>query len=323
MAASLLSLLVLGSSIPFANADAFDAGKTADAIYQAAQQSSVQQHQATPSQPATSTPSTGSSSAGNSGYSGSSNSGYSGGSSYSGDSSSGLSDNSGDDDDDDWMPKSQHNSSNSNTDSDDDDDTPSESHHHRDSHHEDSGMSDKQKAALKAERYLEKVREKLALKVAKNNDGGAWVLRHSYENQLQVIKNGSKTAQTRALQVQLSGELNQLQAAHDNRVKVFNQEIDKLPNSHRTDLQAVNLQDSIDYEDAKLARKQAVVRKKYAKQIRAINPVNRQKAMKQAKKAYYRQLKDKGLVDPYKLQKQNRHAWKHAQAVADEMREDY
>ena len=105
MAASLLSLLVLGSSIPFANADAFDAGKTADAIYQAAQQSSVQQHQATPSQPATSTPSTGSSSAGNSGYSGGSNSGYSGGSSYSGDSSSGLSDNSGDDDDDDGGPK--------------------------------------------------------------------------------------------------------------------------------------------------------------------------------------------------------------------------
>ena len=42
-----------------------------------------------------------------------------------------------------------------------------------------------------------------------------------------------------------------------------------------------------------------------------------------SKNEYYKQLKDKGLVDPYKLQKDNRDAWQAAQTKAQEMREDY
>src|SRR5699024_10166899 len=70
--------------------------------------------------------------------------------------------------------------------------SPSASSHH--SH----GLSDRQKAEIRANNYLAKVRRKLALRTAQNNDGGACELRHSYVNQLQVINNGSRTAQTRA-----------------------------------------------------------------------------------------------------------------------------
>lgn len=191
------------------------------------------------------------------------------------------------------------------------------------SHRRHRELSPKEKAAIRADNYLAKVRAKLALRTAENNDGGAWDLRHSYENQLQVIKQGSRTAQTRALQVQLSGELNQLQTAHDKRVALFNQKIDQLANNHSTDTQAVRLQDAIDYEDAKLSQKQTALRKSYAKQIKNINPVNKQKAVKKAKQAYRRQLKEKGLKDPYKLQKENRQAWQKAQEKAKVMREDY
>lgn len=184
-------------------------------------------------------------------------------------------------------------------------------------------LSPKEKAAIRADNYLAKMRAKLALRTAENNDGGAWDLRHSYENQLQVIKQGSRTAQTRALQVQLSGELNQLQTAHDKRVALFNQKIDQLANNHGTDTEAVHLQDAIDYEDAKLSQKQTALRKSYAKQIKNINPVNKKKAVKKAKQAYRRQLKEKGLKDPYKLQTENRHAWQKAQEKAKVMREDY
>ena len=189
--------------------------------------------------------------------------------------------------------------------------------------HANSEATAKAKAANKANAYLAKVREKLALKTAKNNDGGAWELRHSYENQLQVINNGTKTAQTRALQVQLSGELDQLQAVHDRHVDTFNQQIDALANDHSTDEQAVRLQDSIDYEDAQLAQKQEKVRKQFYKRIKAINPVHKKQAIREAKNEYHKQLKDKGLVDPYKLQKDNRDAWQAAQTKAQEMREDY
>lgn len=191
------------------------------------------------------------------------------------------------------------------------------------SSHRFRGLSDRQKAEIRASNYLAKVRQKLALRTAQNNDGGAWELRHSYENQLQVINNGSRTAQIRALQVQLSGELDQLQAVHDRHVDTFNNEIDQLPNDHSTDKRAVDLQDSIDYEDAQLAIKQDKARKKFAKEIKAINPVNKKKAQKRAKDEYKRELKEKGLKDPYALEKSNREAWKKAQAHAEVLRNDY
>ena len=191
------------------------------------------------------------------------------------------------------------------------------------SSHRFRGLSDRQKAEIRANNYLAKVRQKLALRTAQNNDGGAWELRHSYENQLQVINNGSRTAQIRALQVQLSGELDQLQAVHDRHVDTFNNEIDQLPNDHSTDKRAVDLQDSIDYEDAQLAIKQDKARKKFAKEIKAINLVNKKKAQKRAKDEYKRELKEKGLKDPYALEKSNREAWKKAQAHAEVLRNDY
>lgn len=184
-------------------------------------------------------------------------------------------------------------------------------------------VSAKEKAARRANAYLASVRQKIATRTANNNDGGAWDLRHAYEDQLRVIANGTRTAQTRALQVQLSGELNQLQTDHDRHVAAFNQEIDKLPDNHSTDTKAVNLQDAIDYEDAKLAKKQVQARKENAQAIKHINPVHKKQAKRKAKREYYKQLKAKGLKDPYALQRENKRTWKQALKHAQEIREDY
>ena len=314
----LISLSILGSGGLLAKADGLNASETADSIFRAAQQNQVQQqvqqqtnhqqyHPATSSSPVRSgNDSSASSSSDN----------------------AGLSNNNDDDDfndssDDDDSPKLSNNDSHS-----DDSDMSTESsvkHSTGSHHHEDHSirLTPKQKAEQRAERYLAKVRQRIALRTAQNNDGGAWELRHSYENQLQVIKNGSRTAQTRALQVQLSGELNQLQVAHDKRVNAFNKQIDQLPNNHSTDTQAVQLQDAIDYEDANLARRQSQARRKIMKRIRAINPVNKKKARRDAKNDYKRQLREKGLTDPYELHRKNRHLWARAQEKAAEIREDY
>lgn len=317
----LISLSILGSGGLLAKADGLNASETADSIFRAAQQQQVQQQAQQQAQQQTNHqqyhPATNSSPvrSGNDGSASSSND------------NAGLSDN--DDDsfdnssDDDDSPGLSNNDSHS-----DNSDMPTKSsvnhstgsHHHEDHSNE---LTPKQKAEQRAERYLAKVRQRIALRTAQNNDGGAWELRHSYENQLQVIKNGSRTAQTRALQVQLSGELNQLQVAHDKRVDAFNKQINQLPNNHSTDMQAVRLQDAIDYEDANLARRQSQARHKIMKRIRAINPVNKKKALRDAKNDYKRQLREQGLIDPYKLQRENRHLWAHAQKKATEIREDY
>lgn len=319
-ASVLTSFILLNAGSLIVRADDFDANQIADSIYREAQRQSINNSQSSSSNNYNSGNSTGRSQSGSQSYgpsrpastndyssSSSTNNDDNYGAGLSGNDSSSNSDDFGDDDNDDTStasstPKHSHSSG-------------SVEHHHE--------LSPKQKAAIKAANYLAKVRAKLALRTAENNDGGAWDLRHSYENQLQVIKQGSRTAQTRALQVQLSGELNQLQTAHDKRVALFNQKIDQLANNHDTDTEAVHLQDAIDYEDAKLSQKQTALRKSYAKQIRNINPVNRKKAVKRAKAAYRRQLKEKGLKDPYKLQKENRRAWKKAQARAKVIREDY
>lgn len=323
------SLLVTASALAgtglFAKADGLDAGQTADSIFRAAQQQQVQNQQSNNNQqyhPATNSTAV---------RSGTNDDASDNAGSSTGSSNAGLSDNNSNDDDgitwDDadsgpGLSDNDEGSSNSSSHN-DDDDTPKESHH--ETHHQSHvpSLTPKQKAAQRADQYLAKVRQKIALRTAQNNDGGAWALRHSYENQLQVIKNGSRTAQTRALQVQLSGELNQLQVAHDQRVNTFNQQIDQLPNNHSTDAQAVKLQDSIDYEDAMLAQKQSQARRKILKRIKAINPVHRKKAVRDAKRDYHEQLRDKGLVDPYKLQSQNRKMWQEAQKKAAEIREDY
>lgn len=318
-ASVLASFILLNSGSLLIRADDFNADQIADSIYREAQRQSINNNQSAsnansyagnsaPHSPASSSAASPSRPASSSDYSASSTSDDT-------DDDAGLSGNnaSGSDDFGDDTDSSAGVSStpkHSSTES-------SSSHSHR------RELSPKEKAAIRADNYLAKVRAKLALRTAENNDGGAWDLRHSYENQLQVIKQGSRTAQTRALQVQLSGELNQLQTAHDKRVALFNQKIDQLPNNHSTDTQAVRLQDAIDYEDAKLSQKQTALRKSYAKQIKNINPVNKQKALKKAKQAYHRQLKEKGLKDPYQLQKANRQAWKHAQEKAKVMREDY
>ena len=321
----LVTASVLAGTGLFAKADGLDAGQTADSIFRAAQQQQVQNQQSNNNQqyhPATNNTPV---------RSGTNDDASDDAGSNTGSNNAGLSDNNSSEDDgitwDDadsgpGLSDNDEGSSNSSSHN-DDDDTPKESHH--ETHHQSHApsLSPKQKAAMKADRYLAKVRQKIALRTAQNNDGGAWALRHSYENQLQVIKNGSRTAQTRALQVQLSGELNQLQVAHDQRVNTFNQQIDQLPNNHATDAQAVKLQDSIDYEDAMLAQKQSQARRKILKRIKAINPVHRKKAVRDAKRDYHEQLRDKGLVDPYKLQSQNRKIWQEAQKKAAEMREDY
>lgn len=319
---------VVASSGLLAEADGLDVGQTADSIFRAAQQQQVQQQQnsndqqyqpATNNAPVRSGDTTNNASSGGNVRSDDSNT------------SAGLSNNNSDSDDDSWGGSSDPGLSNNDTSSagksssgirSSDSSVPSY-HASKRSLSKTTDLSPKQKAEIKADNYLAKVRQRIALKTAQNNDGGAWALRHSYENQLEVIKNGSRTAQTRALQVQLSGELDQLQVAHDQRVNTFNQKIDQLANDHDTDTQAVNLQDAIDYEDAKLAIKQADARKKIMKRIKAINPVNKKKAQSDAKRDYNQQLKEKGLTDPYKLQKQNRQLWQQAQEKADEMRSDY
>lgn len=328
---ALISSVVLGTGgVLIGKADGLDAGKTADSIFQAAQQEQVRQQ-------------TNSANSGNSsnvnqssnnnnitpGYHPSVNRNNNEGTTIAGNtvnnnekspSNRSSYDNYYENDSDDGNNDSDApDASNSST------STSHDTGHDNDSSrgYRNSEASAKARAENKANAYLAKVREKLALKTAKNNDGGAWELRHSYENQLQVINNGTKTAQTRALQVQLSGELDQLQAVHDRHVDTFNQQIDALPNDHSTDQQAVRLQDSIDYEDAQLAQKQEKVRKQFYKRIKAINPVHKKQAIREAKNEYYKQLKDKGLVDPYKLQKDNRDAWQAAQTKAQEMREDY
>lgn len=319
---------VIASSGLLVKADDLDAGQTADSIFKAAQQQHVQQQQNNSNQqyqPATNNAPV---------RSGNTTSSVNNNGSVSNDdsnTSAGLSNNNSDSDDDSWGGSSDPGLSNNDTSS----AAKSSSsvkgsgssipsyHTSKGSSTKTSDLSPKQKAEIKADNYLAKVRQRIALRTAQNNDGGAWALRHSYENQLEVIKNGSRTAQTRALQVQLSGELDQLQVAHDQRVNTFNQKINQLPNNHDTDTQAVDLQDAIDYEDAKLAIKQADARKKIMKRIKAINPVNKKKAQNDAKRDYNQQLKEKGLTDPYKLQKQNRQLWQQAQEKADEMRSDY
>lgn len=327
---ALISSIVLGTSgALIGKADGLDAGKTADSIFQAAQQEQVKQQtnaanngnnsnvnqssnskNFTPSyQPSANQNSNVGTTTANNTVNNSEKS-PSNRSSYDNYYENGVDD--GDSD----LTTDGASSSSSGT-------SHSDSANNRSKRYENSEATAKAKASNKANAYLAKVREKLALKTAKNNDGGAWELRHSYENQLQVINNGTKTAQTRALQVQLSGELDQLQAVHDRHVDTFNQQIDALANDHSTDEQAVRLQDSIDYEDAQLAQKQEKVRKQFYKRIKAINPVHKKQAIREAKNEYHKQLKDKGLVDPYKLQKDNRDAWQAAQTKAQEMREDY
>lgn len=319
---------VVASSGLLAEADGLDVGQTADSIFRAAQQQQVQQQQnsnnqqyqpATNNAPVRSGDTT--SSVNNSGSASNDDS----------NTSAGLSNNNSDTDDDSWGGSSDPGLSNNDTSSaakrssnvKNSDSSVSSYRAPKRSSAKTTDLSPKQKAEIKADNYLAKVRQRIALRTAQNNDGGAWALRHSYENQLEVIKNGSRTAQTRALQVQLSGELDQLQVAHDQRVNTFNQKINQLPNNHDTDTQAVDLQDAIDYEDAKLAIKQSDARKKIMKRIKAINPVNKKKAQSDAKRDYNQQLKEKGLTDPYKLQKQNRQLWQQAQEKADEMRSDY
>lgn len=317
-ASVLASFILLNSGSLLIRADDFNADQIADSIYREAQRQSINNNQ----------------SAGNANsYAGNSAQHSQASSSAAGPSRPAASSNysaSSTDDDNEDAGLSGNNSSSSDDFGADNDSSTSVSSTPKHSSNESSSshshrreLSPKEKAAIRADNYLAKIRAKLALRTAENNDGGAWDLRHSYENQLQVIKQGSRTAQTRALQVQLSGELNQLQTAHDKRVALFNQKIDQLPNNHSTDTQAVRLQDAIDYEDAKLSQKQTALRKSYAKQIKNINPVNKQKALKKAKQAYRRQLKEKGLKDPYQLQKVNRQAWQRAQEKAKVMREDY
>lgn len=323
-----------------AHADDFDAAKTANSIFQEAQRQSVQQQNQAP---ATSNSSPARSTSGNQGYYQSTPSNRGNGSTSSAEQPSNnrtIGQNSIDTSDA-GTPSNGYGGSND-FQYDTDDNGPSNSKINTSdaslsdgstgrSHDSSSsgssrrfrGLSDRQKAENRANNYLAKVRQKLTLRTAQNNDGGAWELRHSYENQLQVINNGSRTAQIRALQVQLSGELDQLQAVHDRHVDTFNNEIDQLPNDHSTDKRAVDLQDSIDYEDAQLAIKQDKARKKFAKEIKAINPVNKKKAQKRAKDEYKRELKEKGLKDPYALEKSNREAWKKAQAHAEVLRNDY
>ena len=323
-----------------AHADDFDAAKTANSIFQEAQRQSVQQQNQAP---ATSNSSPARSTSGNQGYYQSTPSNRGNGSTSSAEQPSNnrtIGQNSIDTSDA-GTPSNGYGGSND-FQYDTDDNGPSNSKINTSdaslgdgttgksrssspsgSSHRFRGLSDRQKAEIRANNYLAKVRQKLALRTAQNNDGGAWELRHSYENQLQVINNGSRTAQIRALQVQLSGELDQLQAVHDRHVDTFNNEIDQLPNDHSTDKRAVDLQDSIDYEDAQLAIKQDKARKKFAKEIKAINLVNKKKAQKRAKGEYKRELKEKGLKDPYALEKSNRDAWKKAQAHAEVLRNDY
>lgn len=319
-ASVLASFILLNAGSLLVRADDFNADQIADSIYREAQRQSINNNQ---------------SSGNTSSYNGNSVSHNQSSSPSYGPSRPAASSNyssigNNDDDDNNDAGLSGNNSSSSDDFGDDNDSSTSVSSTPKHSHSESSSshshhreLSPKEKAAIRADNYLAKIRAKLALRTAENNDGGAWDLRHSYENQLQVIKQGSRTAQTRALQVQLSGELNQLQTAHDKRVALFNQKIDQLPNNHSTDMEAVHLQDAIDYEDAKLSEKQTALRKSYAKQIKNINPVNKKKAVKKAKQAYRRQLKEKGLKDPYKLQKENRQAWQKAQEKAKVMREDY
>lgn len=335
---ALLSIMVPVGLL--AHADDFDAAKTANSIFQEAQRQSVQQQNQAP---ATSNPSPSRSTSGNQGYyqSTPSNRGNGSTSSTEQPSDSRATTQNNIDTSNAGTPSSGYGGSND-FQYDTDDDGPSKSKINTSdaslsdgstgrsrgssssgSSHRSRGLSDRQKAEIRANNYLAKVRQKLALRTAQNNDGGAWELRHSYENQLQVINNGSRTAQTRALQVQLSGELDQLQAVHDRHVDTFNNEINQLPNDHSTDKRAVDLQDSIDYEDAQLAIKQDKARKKFAKEIKDINPVHKKKAQKRAKDEYERELKEKGLKDPYALEKSNREAWKKAQAHAEVLRNDY
>ena len=319
-ASVLASFILLNTGSLLVRADDFNADQIADSIYREAQRQSINNNQ--------SSGNTSSYNGNSAQHSQSSSPSYSPSRPASSSNYSSIGNN--DDDDNNDAGLSSNNSSSSDDFGDDNDSSTSVSSTPKHSHSESSSshshrreLSPKEKAAIRADNYLAKIRAKLALRTAENNDGGAWDLRHSYENQLQVIKQGSRTAQTRALQVQLSGELNQLQTAHDKRVALFNQKIDQLPNNHSTDTEAVHLQDAIDYEDAKLSQKQTALRKSYAKQIKNINPVNKKKALKKAKQAYRRQLKEKGLKDPYKLQKENRQAWQKAQEKAKVMREDY
>lgn len=327
---ALISSVVLGTGgVLIGKADGLDAGKTADSIFQAAQQEQVRQQTNAANSVNSSNVNQSSNNNITPGYHPSINRNNNGGTTIASNtvnnsekspsnrsSYDNYYENDSDDGNNDLDVPDASNSSTS---------TSHDTGHDNDSSkgYRNSEANAKARAENKANAYLAKVREKLALKTAKNNDGGAWELRHSYENQLQVINNGTKTAQTRALQVQLSGELDQLQAVHDRHVDTFNQQIDVLPNDHSTDRQAVRLQDSIDYEDAQLAQKQEKVRKQFYKRIKAINPVHKKQAIREAKNEYYKQLKDKGLVDPYKLRKDNRAAWQAAQTKAQEMREDY
>lgn len=327
---ALISSVVLGTGgVLIGKADGLDAGKTADSIFQAAQQEQVKQQTNAANSGNNSNVNRSSNNNITPSYQPSINRNNNGGTAIAGNtvnnSEKSPSNRSSYDN---YYENESDDGSNDSDVSDAPSSSTSTSHntgHDNDSSkgYRNSEANAKTRAENKANAYLAKVREKLALKTAKNNDGGAWELRHSYENQLQVINNGTKTAQTRALQVQLSGELDQLQAVHDRHVDTFNQQIDALPNDHSTDKQAVRLQDSIDYEDAQLAQKQEKVRKQFYKRIKAINPVHKKQAIREARNEYHKQLKDKGLVDPYKLQKDNRDAWQAAQTKAQEMREDY
>lgn len=327
---ALISSVVLGTGgVLIGKADGLDAGKTADSIFQAAQQEQVKQQTNAANSGNNSNVNRSSNNNITPSYQPSINRNNNGGTAIAGNtvnnSEKSPSNRSSYDN---YYENESDDGSNDSGVSDAPSSSTSTSHntgHDNDSSkgYRNSEANAKARAENKANAYLAKVREKLALKTAKNNDGGAWELRHSYENQLQVINNGTKTAQTRALQVQLSGELDQLQAVHDRHVDTFNQQIDALANDHSTDEQAVRLQDSIDYEDAQLAQKQEKVRKQFYKRIKAINPVHKKQAIREAKNEYHKQLKDKGLVDPYKLQKDNRDVWQAAQTKAQEMREDY
>ena len=179
---------VIASSGLLAEADGLDAGQTADSIFKAAQQQQVQQQQnnsnqqyqpATNNAPVRSDDTT--SSANNSGRANNDDS----------NTSAGLSNNNSDDDDDSWGGSSDPGLSNNDTSSaskrssdvkTSDSSVPSY-HAPKRSSAKTPSLSPKQKAEIKADNYLSKVRQRIALRTAQNNDGGAWALRHSYENQ--------------------------------------------------------------------------------------------------------------------------------------------
>lgn len=160
-----------------------------------------------------------------------------------------------------------------------------------------------------------------AQRVKTNDANGASKLLAAYQQAKADIKSGHRSRQDQqeqlikqktALQQALSDRLAQLQQQHDQAVHQTGEAVNQLADDHRSDADAIGLQDQLFYADYNLGKDSQKAYRHYDQSLTALGQRTKAQAhkskaqlLKEAKQGYAMNLRAVGCQDPHQLAKAN------------------